>query len=438
MGNLPKEWLMVQHCDIADVNPGLPSKRDLSDEQEVSFVPMNVVQALTGKYDLSQVRKLGEVKKGYTPIIDGDVIFAKITPCMENGKIAVLTGLKNGIGFGSTEFHVSRPYVGIDARYLFYYFVQSRFREDAKRHMSGSAGQLRVPSEYFKSCMLPITISKEQRKVVEKIEELFSDLDNAIENLKKAQEQLKVYRQAVLTYIFNTLRNEGSVDSIFDIIDYRGRTPPYSDRGVIHLRTSNIRNGKISLVGIKYVADDVYDKYMTRGIPVQGDVLMTTEAPLGEAALIPDYKFSIAQRIVLLRPKEKMADKFILYQIMSPLFQKKLQQAKTGTTVAGISSRNFKKVSFKKYSYDKQVRIVRMIETRLSECEYLEDSVEESKQKSEILRQSIFKQAFEGKLTEQWRKEHKDLISGENSVELLLKKVKAEKEILWIKLKGKK
>jgi type I restriction enzyme, S subunit len=198
---LPKGWCWVQHKDIATINPKLPFN-NVGDTTLVSFVPMSAVEAVCGKYDLSQVRKFGEVKKGYTPFIDSDLIFAKITPCMENGKIAVLENLTNGVGFGSTEFHVSRLTSLTHKKYLFYFFTQKAFRRDAQQHMTGSAGQLRVPKTYFEQIFIPLPPRSEQHRIVEKIEELFSDLDKGIESLKTTQQQLKIYRQAVLKWAF--------------------------------------------------------------------------------------------------------------------------------------------------------------------------------------------------------------------------------------------
>ena len=122
---LPKGWCWVKHKDIAEINPKISSK-DLSDDLMVSFLPMAAVEEKSGRYSLSEIReyKGKGVKKGYTPFIDGDVIFAKITPCMENGKIAIVDNLKNSIGFGSTEFHVSRLTNLTNRKYLFYYLVQ--------------------------------------------------------------------------------------------------------------------------------------------------------------------------------------------------------------------------------------------------------------------------------------------------------------------------
>jgi len=190
------------NSNYSDLPQGWLPYTDLDDSLTVSFLPMASVEEVSGKYDLSQTRLYGEVKKGYTAFINGDIIFAKITPCMENGKIAIVENLQNGIGFGSTEFHVSRIKLGLNKRYLFYYFTQASFKREARRNMTGSAGQLRVPKKYFESVEIPLPPLPEQHRIVEKIEELFSELDDGVASLKKALEQLKTYRQAVLKWAF--------------------------------------------------------------------------------------------------------------------------------------------------------------------------------------------------------------------------------------------
>ena len=141
--NLPPCWASVAVGDSCLVNP-----RTFLDPVEadcpVSFIPMAAVEARTGQIDMSQIRPYGEVSKGYTRFSEGDVLFAKITPCMENGKIAIAKGLINGHGCGSTEFHVLRPQEGLSRDFLNYFLVQDEFRKDAQRNMTGTAGQLRV------------------------------------------------------------------------------------------------------------------------------------------------------------------------------------------------------------------------------------------------------------------------------------------------------
>ena len=125
--NLPNSWELADLCEVAELNPRLDKSAHTGNTM-VSFVPMPGVEAGTGAIDVGQTRSLEEVKKGYTPFREGDVLFAKITPCMENGKMAVVPPLKNGLGFGSTEFHVLRPYCEISAQYIYFFVSSESFR----------------------------------------------------------------------------------------------------------------------------------------------------------------------------------------------------------------------------------------------------------------------------------------------------------------------
>jgi len=201
VSQLPKNWSLALLRAVAEINPTL-DKSAFDDELPVSFVPMPAVEAETGKIDVSQTRRLGEVKKGYTPFQTNDVLFAKITPCMENGKMAVAPDLCNKLGFGSTEFHVLRAYRGIEPKFIYYFVSSKSFRFNAEHNMTGAVGQRRVPTPYLETCSVPIPPTNEQRRIVAKIEELFSELDKGIESLKTARELLKIYRPAILKHAF--------------------------------------------------------------------------------------------------------------------------------------------------------------------------------------------------------------------------------------------
>ena len=201
LGELPAGWEAAELSEICLVNPTI-DKSAIADDLAVSFVPMPAVEAESGGIDVSTTRKFGDVKKGYTPFREGDVLFAKITPCMENGKMAVVPALHNGLGFGSTEFHVLRAHPGISPQFV-YYFVSSRaFRHVAEHNMSGAVGQRRVTTPYLSACKIPVPPTAEQHRIVAKIEELFSELDQGVASLKTAREQLKVYRQSLLKNAF--------------------------------------------------------------------------------------------------------------------------------------------------------------------------------------------------------------------------------------------
>lgn len=159
-----KGWGLRKLGDCCVLNPSKTSDSRLSSNLEVSFVPMALVSE-KGDMEISETRKYDDVKSGFTYFVENDVLFAKITPCMENGKGAVAKGLKNGIGFGSTEFHVLRPIEGISNPYWVYTLTAfESFRIDAASNMTGSAGQRRVPVSYLDSFMVslpPIELQNE-------------------------------------------------------------------------------------------------------------------------------------------------------------------------------------------------------------------------------------------------------------------------------------
>ena len=201
-GELPEGWNIKKVDEIAYVNPKLPSN-NIPDNLEVSFLPMRLVEEVVNKIHLTEFKKYGEVKKGFTPMIDGDVIFAKITPCMENGKIAVVHSLKNKIAFGSTEFHVLRCKIGFLNFYLFYFLVQERIRQEAERNMIGAVGQRRVPKKFLEDLLIPLppTLS-EQHRIVSEIEKRLSVADKLEESIATALQQAEALRQSILKKAF--------------------------------------------------------------------------------------------------------------------------------------------------------------------------------------------------------------------------------------------
>ncbi len=213
LSELPEGWIFGRLENIAEINPKLPYN-DYSDNMEVSFLPMRVVEEQTGIFDLSINKKYIEVKKGYTSFIDGDIIFAKITPCMENGKIAIVDKLKNGIGFGSTEFHVIRLYGDqFIKKYLFFYLVQKTFRNGAQRNMTGSAGQLRVPTNYIRQTLLPFPPLAEQRRIVVEVGRRLSICDKLEATIAESLQKAEALRQSILKKAFEgKLLNEKELE----------------------------------------------------------------------------------------------------------------------------------------------------------------------------------------------------------------------------------
>lgn len=159
---------------------------------EVSFVPMQSVSD-KGDIETKEIKLLNDVKKGFTYFRENDVLFAKITPCMENGKGAVAHGLKNTIGFGSTEFHVIRPTEKVNSVWMYTYTTFNSFRKEAEKKMTGSAGQKRVPISFFekyKIAVPPIELQNKFGEFVKQVDKQKFEIQKSLEETQKLQESL--------------------------------------------------------------------------------------------------------------------------------------------------------------------------------------------------------------------------------------------------------
>ena len=207
--DFPKEWTVVTILDVCEVNPPKPSKDFLPADAPVTFVPMPAVDADMGAITNPQIKPYLEVRNGFTSFRNGDVIMAKITPCMENGKAALVHGMKNGIGFGSTEFHVMRSRGKILPEYLYYYIRQETFRNKAESHFTGSVGQKRVPADFIKQSDIPLPPLDEQKRIVARVEALLTNVNAARYNLSRVPLIMKKFRQAVLAAACSGRLSEG-------------------------------------------------------------------------------------------------------------------------------------------------------------------------------------------------------------------------------------
>ncbi len=194
---LPSGWEVAEISKVARINPALDCPVP-ADEDIVNFVPMRAVEPEGGGLLRPEVRPYREVKKGYTAFQSGDVIMAKITPCMENGKITVVPELPGTVCFGSTEFHVLRAENGIEPKWLANFLLQHEVRRNAQRTMTGGVGQMRVPANFLEDARIPVAPAAEQQRITDTIDEILSDLSAGVAALERVKKKLANYRSAVL------------------------------------------------------------------------------------------------------------------------------------------------------------------------------------------------------------------------------------------------
>lgn len=188
---IPQSWRWTKLGRIGNTRP----RNDAPDKARCSFVPMTLIPAEYGKCPRFEERSWGEIEKGYTHFKDGDVVMAKITPCFENGKSAVINGLAGGFGAGTTELHVFRRSSEAVVPEFVLIFLKTRgFIVRGIPSMTGSAGQKRVPSGYFAESPFPLPPPAEQKRIVAKVDELMALCDRL-----EAQQQELETRHAALS-----------------------------------------------------------------------------------------------------------------------------------------------------------------------------------------------------------------------------------------------
>lgn len=282
---------MARLGDICIINPKAPV---LADDLEVSFVPMPKVGE-QGEFDPSEIKEYREVKKGFTNFQNGDVLFAKITPCMENGKGAVAKDLKNGYGFGSTEFHVLRPdYSKVTSEWLYYLTSWNAFRKDAEINMTGSAGQKRVPKTFLEKYEVNLPEVEKQNEMADTLEYIGKLIALRKEQLAKLDELVKsrfvelfgdprINPKGYDIVPISSLFDVGSSKRVFESEWREVGVPFYRAREIVKLS----RDGHVD--NELFIEESMYEAYKEKyGVPKAGDMMVTGVGTLGVCYIVKE------------------------------------------------------------------------------------------------------------------------------------------------------
>ncbi|HRP24328.1 hypothetical protein [Thauera sp.] len=200
MGEVPGHWELLRVRQVATLNPSKSEVAALPPETELSFLPMEAIGE-DGRLDLQRTRPILEVSSGYTYFRDGDVTIAKITPCFENGKGAVMCGLVGGAGFGTTELIVARPKPDeTTSEYLHWVFVSQPFRKLGEASMYGAGGQKRVPDDFVRDFRLAFPPLREQCAISAFLDRETAKIDALVAEQQNLIALLKEKRQALISH----------------------------------------------------------------------------------------------------------------------------------------------------------------------------------------------------------------------------------------------
>ena len=357
--------------------------------------------------------KISEAETEKYLLHDGDLVFARTGATV--GKSFLIKGSIPKAIFASYLIRLRFPEQIFD-KYISYYF-QSPFYWNEIINKQVGTGQPNVNGTILGILQFPLSPIPEQHRIVAKIEELFSSLDKGVESLKTAQAQLKTYRQAVLKWAFegkltNVNVKEGElpegwklklVKEISSVLgDGLHGTPIYSDDGEYYfINGNNLSDGKIEIKeNTKQVSFDEFKKY--KKTLNDRTILVSINGTLGNTAFYNNEKVILGKSACYFNVLENVDKKYIRYCITSHRFINYANKTATGSTIKNVGLKAMREFEIPLPStLAEQHRIVSEIETRLSVCDKLEESITQSLVQAEALRQSILKKAFAGKLVPQ-------------------------------------
>lgn len=425
MSDLPQGWAETCIQDIAEINPGRLG--DIAVDAQISFVPMPAVSDIDGEIVNPTIRSYGEVSKGYTQFREGDVIFAKITPCMENGKIAVARALEGGVACGSTEFHVVRPSGGISSDFLWRYLRQKSFRNDAEASMTGAVGQRRVPAIFLKEHSVALPPLPEQRRIVAKIDSLTGKSRRARDHLDHIPRLVEKYKQAILDAAF---RGDWPSIEIGRII--RGvvagknlrceeRPPLHHERGVV--KVSAVSWGAFDAKASKTlpVSFTPPDSTQIKG----GDLLISRANTLelvGAVVIVAETPSNLFLSDKVLRLDVVDEDKpWLMWFLRSPGGRAAVEAGATGNQLSmrNLSQSALKGIHMPWPTAKQRQEIVRRIESAFVWIDRLASDATSARKLIDHFDQAVLSKAFKGELVPQ--------DSADEPASALLERIRSER-----------
>ena len=381
---------MAKLKDFCTINP---KASVLADDLEVSFVPMPKVGE-QGEFDPSESKEYREVKKGFTNFQNGDVLFAKITPCMENGKGAVAKNLKNGYGFGSTEFHVLRPdYSKVTSEWLYYLTRWEEFRKEAEINMTGSAGQKRVPKIFLENYNVNLPELQKQKEMAE-------ILDRIGELITLRKDQLAKLDRLVKSR-FIELFGDGQYPKValIDLIE-EGAGLSYGivqpgddgtgDMGV--LRPVDMVDGKISTASIKYIDRAIGDGF--RKTELTGEELLITVRGTTGITALTDRRFkgmNVTRGIAVVRyDRGKINPMYLNAYLNTDESQRYIKEHTRGATLQQINLSDLRVQEIVAPPMEQQEQMAAFVE----QTDKSKLAIQQSLDKLELLKKSLMQEYF--------------------------------------------
>ena len=401
------QWATKTLAEACQIKPPKSEARDkLANSAFVSFLPMEAMGIDQMFVTATQTKSLSEVAGSYTYFAEGDVLLAKITPCFENGKLGIASGLKNGVGFGSSEYIVFRPDKSVSKEWLYYFLSREAFRVEGAARMSGAVGHKRVAKEFVETYPIPVPPLPEQQRIVGILDEAFDGIATAKANAEKNLQNARALFESHLQSVF-TQRGEGWVEKRLGDICQRVSvghvgltTQHYCDesQGIPFVRSQNVRPGHLDLQGVRHITRAFHNQLKKSQLK-SGDLLFVrVGANRGDCCSAPSGLGDInCANIVFARPIEGNAS-FLERYCQSPHGRYQLLGMTTGSAQGVINTSSVAELIVPLPSNSEQQRIVETLDNLEIETQRLESIYQRKLAALDELKKSLLHQAFSGSL----------------------------------------
>jgi type I restriction enzyme S subunit len=405
---LPQDWRWIRLGEICEINPSRP--RDFSRPRDAltTFVPMAAVDERVGVISKPEVRPYSGVSKGYTYFEEGDVLFAKITPCMQNGKHAIAINLIDGIGFGTTEFHVLRPKDETLPEWIHFFTRQPYFLREATAYFTGAVGQQRVPESFLANYRIPLPPLPEQKRISAKVQELMAEVERACTACEDQLEAAKALPSAYLRQVFESdtakkweRRRLGEV--ILSLKNGIVAEQNYEAQGFKVTRIETISNGTIDPEKIGYVSLPVekFEDFRLQPRDILFSHINSVEK-LGNCAIydgIPEELFH-GMNLLRIRSNGSILDSYFLLCWLRSGECKNyyITYARRAIGQASLNQADLKDIPIPLPALATQQHLTSKLKEKMAYAEKLKVAIEKQLNVIKALPQSILRKAFSGEL----------------------------------------
>ena len=403
--NIPRGWNIAKVEDIFYVLRGVTFPKSAKSEKADSYIGCLRTANVQQKVDWNDLWKIPEAYLTDEDKIvkEHDILISVANSLNLLGKSSYVSKVHQRSTFGTFIVNLRAK---VDNPLLLYYFLQTRFFLDQVKDCASTTTNIsNISTAKLKKLSVIVPPLPEQERIVAKIEELFSQLDAAVAELKSVKEKLAIYRQAVYSSVFNSLNDLRYLDNFFDITggltkNSRRQTLPNKRA---YLRVANVYFNRLDLDEIKEIG--VTDAEIDKCTLLKGDLLFVegngSKSQIGRVA---QWDGSIAgclhqNHLIKARSQGDIDSQYALFYFMSASGRKQILDVAASTSgLYTLSVNKIKRLQIPYCSRDKQQEVLQEIESRLSVCNNIEQTVDTALQQAAALRQSILKQAFEGKL----------------------------------------